>query len=223
MSKNRRKNALSAFIHLTTHKVSHIFPYNYYNQCVIFPHHPHFFPINCLGRTRIWRIWRIFQPQISTNYFCCWICVSGSHGSHRIFTPNVKSHRGFTHLCSLWLTQIQQIKQKNRGFRVFDKPQISTNFHKLFFCWILLDLCELWKSEYSEHSDMPTTFLPNSVRFIIIKSKISEICGICVSQAPAPRPFHQPPWDLTSSKAKISERYLCELYPHIKCGGWEKR
>lgn len=44
MSKNRRKNALLAFIHLTTHKVSHIFPYNYYNQCVIFPHHPHFSP-----------------------------------------------------------------------------------------------------------------------------------------------------------------------------------
>lgn len=43
MSKNRRKNALSAFIHLTTHKVSYIFPYNYYKQCVIFPHHPHFF------------------------------------------------------------------------------------------------------------------------------------------------------------------------------------
>lgn len=42
MSKNWRKNALSAFIHLTTHKVSHIFPYNYYKQCVIFPHHPHF-------------------------------------------------------------------------------------------------------------------------------------------------------------------------------------
>lgn len=42
MSKIRRKNALSAFIHLTTHKVTHIFPYNYYNQCVIFPHHPHF-------------------------------------------------------------------------------------------------------------------------------------------------------------------------------------
>lgn len=42
MSKFRRKNALSAFIHLTTHKVTHIFPYNYYKQCVIFPHHPHF-------------------------------------------------------------------------------------------------------------------------------------------------------------------------------------
>lgn len=42
MSKNRRKNALLAFIHLTTHKVSYIFPYNYYKQCVIFPHHPHF-------------------------------------------------------------------------------------------------------------------------------------------------------------------------------------
>mgnify|MGYP004526307039 CR=1 FL=1 len=42
MSKNWRKNALSAFIHLTTHKVSYIFPYNYYKQCVIFPHHPHF-------------------------------------------------------------------------------------------------------------------------------------------------------------------------------------
>ena len=40
MSKNWRKNALSAFIHLTTHKVSYIFPYNYYKQCVIFPHHP---------------------------------------------------------------------------------------------------------------------------------------------------------------------------------------
>ena len=40
MSKIRRKNALSAFIHLTTHKVTHIFPYNYYKQCVIFPHHP---------------------------------------------------------------------------------------------------------------------------------------------------------------------------------------
>lgn len=45
MSKIRRKNALSAFIHLTTHKVTHIFPYNYYKQCVIFPHHPHFSPI----------------------------------------------------------------------------------------------------------------------------------------------------------------------------------
>ena len=48
MSKNWRKNALSAFIHLTTHKVTYIFPYNYYKQCVIFPHHPHFshfFPI----------------------------------------------------------------------------------------------------------------------------------------------------------------------------------
>lgn len=42
MSKFRRKNALSAFIHLTTHKVTHIFPYNYYKQCVFFPHHPHF-------------------------------------------------------------------------------------------------------------------------------------------------------------------------------------
>lgn len=49
MSKNWRKNALSAFIHLTTHKVTHIFPYNYYKQCVIFPHHPHFSPINCVG------------------------------------------------------------------------------------------------------------------------------------------------------------------------------
>lgn len=48
MSKNWRKKALSAFIHLTTHKVTYIFPYNYYKQCVIFPHHPHFsyfFPI----------------------------------------------------------------------------------------------------------------------------------------------------------------------------------
>ena len=34
-------------------------------------------------------------------------------------------------------------------------------------------------SEHSEHSDMPTTFLPNSVRFNIIKSKISEICFLC--------------------------------------------
>ena len=42
MSKNWRKKALSAFIHLTTHKVTYIFPYNYYKQCVIFPHHPHF-------------------------------------------------------------------------------------------------------------------------------------------------------------------------------------
>ena len=31
---------------------------------------------------------------------------------------------------------------------------------------------------------MLTTFLPNSVRFNIIKSKISEICGICVSYSP---------------------------------------
>lgn len=46
MSKIRRKNALSAFIHLTTHKVTHIFPYNYYKQCVFFPHHPHFSPIS---------------------------------------------------------------------------------------------------------------------------------------------------------------------------------
>lgn len=44
MSKNWRKKALSAFIHLTTHKVTYIFPYNYYKQCVIFPHHPHFSP-----------------------------------------------------------------------------------------------------------------------------------------------------------------------------------
>lgn len=49
MSKIRRKNAFSAFIHLTTHKVTHIFPYNYYKQCVFFPHHPHFSPINCVG------------------------------------------------------------------------------------------------------------------------------------------------------------------------------
>ena len=31
---------------------------------------------------------------------------------------------------------------------VFFLPQISTNY-------FLLNLCELWKSEHSEHSDMP--------------------------------------------------------------------
>ena len=152
-----------------------------------FPPPPPFSPINCLGRTRIWRIWRIFQPQISTNYFCCWICVSGSHGSHRIFTPNVKSHRGFTHLCSLWLTQSQQIKQKNRGFRVFDKPQISTNFHKLFFvesCWICVSCGNRSTRSTRSTRTCPTTIPSTSVRFIIIKSKISEICGICVSFIP---------------------------------------
>lgn len=54
MSKNWRKNALSAFIHLTTHKVSHIFPYNYYNQCVIFPHHPHFSPSHLTNYSKMW-------------------------------------------------------------------------------------------------------------------------------------------------------------------------
>ena len=49
--------------------------------------------------------------------------------------------------------------------RCFFLPQISTNFHKLF----LLNLCELWKSEYSEYSEHSDMLLPNSVRFNAIK------------------------------------------------------
>lgn len=74
MSKNRRKNALSAFIHLTTHKVSYIFPYNYYKQCVIFPHHPHFHQLIVWGEHGFGGFGGFFChkfAQIITNYFFC--------------------------------------------------------------------------------------------------------------------------------------------------------
>ena len=70
--------------------------------------------------------------------------------------------------------RFNRLNKKNRGFRVFDKPQISTNFHKLFFvesCWICV------------------SFGNRSTR----STRSTRIC---------PRPFYLTPWDLSSSKAK---------------------
>ena len=125
--------------------------------------------------------------------------------------------------------------------RCFFQPQISTNFHKLFFvesCWICVSFGNRSTRSTRSTRICPTTFLPTSVRFIIFKSKISEICGICVSQGHAPRPFHQPPWDLTSSKAKSVRSVgsvwakpmphdhsinLREIYHHQKPNQWDLR
>lgn len=74
MSKFRRKNALSAFIHLTTHKVTHIFPYNYYKQCVIFPHHPHFSPINCVGEHGLDGYDGFFSHKLAQIIFVVELC-----------------------------------------------------------------------------------------------------------------------------------------------------
>ena len=119
-----------------------------------------------------------------------------------IFHLQKQNQWDLLNLCELWKSEHSEYSEHS------DMPHdLSTNLREIYHLqkqnqWDLLNLCELWKSEHSEHSDMPMTFLPNSVRFIVIKSKISEICGICVSQGHSPRLFHQPPWDLTSSKAK---------------------
>ena len=51
----------------------------------------------------------------------------------------------------------------NRCF--FYSHKIAQIFTNYFF----LNLCELWKSEYSEYSEHSDMLLPNSVRFNAIK------------------------------------------------------
>ena len=78
--------------------------------------------------------------------------------------------------------RFNRLNKKTAGFVSLISHKLAQIFTNYFFvesCWICVS--------FGNRSTRicPTTFLPNSVRFNIIKSKISEICGICVSQAPA--------------------------------------
>ena len=151
-----------------------------------------------------------------------WVAHTDPTGFARLMLNLTEASRTFAPCGS---HRVNRLNKKTAGFVSLISHKLAQIFTNYFFvesCWICVSFGNRSTRSTRSTRTCSTTFLPNSVRFIIIKSKISEICGICVSQAPAPRPFHQPPWDLTSSKAKISERYLCELYPHIKCGGGKK-
>ena len=128
---------------------------------------------------------------------------------------SVHSIQSFFWRNSFW--NLVHIRLLSNGLnRCFFQPQISTNFHKLFFvesCWICVSFGNRSTRSTRSTRICPWPFYQPPWDFSSSKAKsvrsvesvwALEIGALWVLGALgyAPRPFYQPPWDLSSSKAK---------------------